>query len=296
MASCTIVIPTHNRDDLLPRAVRSALAACPADGEVLVVDDKSVVPACQVLNVVQDHRLRVVMNTGSSGAAHSRNLGVASACGDVIFFLDDDDELVPGYCDRVLGAIAVLDTKCCWGFSSTIERRGSADWTRTRKHLKTGPVRLSARPRDLVAAMSDGFWVRRQLFLETGGLDPEQTIDEDTDLCVRLVAQSLPPWFERDPGMVVYRGYAPARTTGAQLTVATPSHKGLMCYRRTHDKNVMRFGAYSAMRWFLATRYLRRAAKTGQAGAASAFVREQKPWLMSCMLAAFAWVKQLRHR
>lgn len=44
MSVCTIVIPTHNREALLERAVRSALATCPADGEVLVVDDKSDVP------------------------------------------------------------------------------------------------------------------------------------------------------------------------------------------------------------------------------------------------------------
>ncbi len=105
MSSCTIVIPTHNRDDLLPRAVRSALKACPPDGEVLVVDDKSIVPAKDVLIDIRDNRLKVLRNTGRSGAAHSRNLGVASAEGSVIFFLDDDDEMVGTYCGRVLANV-----------------------------------------------------------------------------------------------------------------------------------------------------------------------------------------------
>ena len=83
MPSCTIVIPTHNRDDLLVRSVRSALQACPADGEVLVVDDKSIIPAAQVLDTESDPRLRVIVNTGPSGASNARNLGVSSACGDV---------------------------------------------------------------------------------------------------------------------------------------------------------------------------------------------------------------------
>lgn len=33
----SIIIPTYNRPTLLQRAVRSALAACPPDGEVIVI-------------------------------------------------------------------------------------------------------------------------------------------------------------------------------------------------------------------------------------------------------------------
>lgn len=296
MVPCTIVIPTHNRDDLLVRAVQSALQACPAGGEVLVVDDKSIIPATQVLAAETDPRLRVIVNTGPSGASSTRNLGVASAVGDVIFFLDDDDELITGYCCRVLDAVVTHSAECRWGFSSTIERRDDADSIRTRKRLKQGPVSLSARPKDLVAAMSDGFWIQRQLFLEAGGLDIEQIIDEDTDLCVRLIAQELRPWHHAEPGTVVYRGYVPARTAGAQLTLGTSSQKGLLCYRRTHDKNVTRFGAFSAMRWYLATRYIRRAVKAGQGEAVMKFVHLQKPWPVFCLLASFAYIKRLIHR
>lgn len=49
MLRCSIVIPTCNREALLVRAVQSALLACPADGEVLVVDDKSAISASTVL-------------------------------------------------------------------------------------------------------------------------------------------------------------------------------------------------------------------------------------------------------
>lgn len=109
---------------------------------------------------------------------------------------------------------------------------------------------------------------QREGFLGVGALDPEQSIDEDTDLCMRLLARSCWPWHEPEPGMRVYRGYAPARSAGAQLTVATPIGKGLQCYRRTYDKNAASFGLYSAMRWFLATRYLKRAVKAGAVSAA----------------------------
>lgn len=296
MTSCTIVIPTHNRDDLLVRAVRSALQACPADGEVLVVDDKSIVPAAQVLAAETDPRLRVIVNTGPKGAASTRNLGVAVAAGDVVFFLDDDDEILPGYCERVLrqdGPASQAD----WGFSSIHERHvgQTTDNWRQRQRLTRGLVPHRARTKDTVAAMGDAFWIRRACFQQMGGLDPVQSIDEDTDLCVRLLAKSIRPWYETEPGMVVYRGYAPARPDGAQLTVATPSEKGLQCYRRTHDKNVVHFGKYSSMRWFLATRYLRRAVKAGAVSAALSFAMAQRPWPVALSLMAFVGLKRLAH-
>ncbi len=298
MNSCTVVIPTHNREALLERAVRSALAACPASGEVLVIDDKSGIPASEVLSKVQDGRLRVIVNAGRSGAASARNLGVSLASGRVVFFLDDDDELLPDYCQRVLGPDGP-SSRADWGFSSTVVRTGDdmpQDAMRIRKRLRRGLVHSTARVRDRVAAMSDGFWIKRELFQEVGGLDPEQTIDEDTDLCVRLLAKAGLAWYESEPGAMVYRGYVPAHAGAAQLTVATSARRGVDCYRRTHDKNASHFDAYSAMRWFLCTRYLRRAVKAGLTKDAAEFAGRQQPFLWSMLLQVFVLVKRMRPR
>lgn len=296
MTSCTIVIPTHNRDDLLVRAVRSALQACPTDGEVLVVDDKSIVPAAQVLAAETDPRLRVIVNTGPKGAVSTRNLGVAVAAGDVVFFLDDDDEILPGYCERVLRQDGPA-SQAEWGFSSILVRCSGQpiDNWRQRQRLTRGLVPRRARTKDALVAMSDGFWIRRTCFQQIGGLDPVQSIDEDTDLCARLLAQSRRPWYEPEPGMVVYKGYAPAWPDGAQLTVATPSEKGLHCYRRMSDKNAVHFGLYSSMRWFLATRYLRKAVKAGAVSTALSFAMAQRPWPVALSLMAFVGLKRLAH-
>lgn len=140
MLRCSIVIPTCNREALLVRAVQSALLACPADGEVLVVDDKSAISASTVLASISDNRLKVLVNIGRSGAAATRNLGVSNARGEIVFFLDDDDELLEDYCRKVLspvGPTSVAD----WGFSSTVVRTGdkrATDSLRVRKRLSKG--------------------------------------------------------------------------------------------------------------------------------------------------------------
>lgn len=253
MPRCTIVIPTHNREELLARAVRSALAACPSDGEVLVVDDKSAVPAEQVLALLLDQRLRVDVNPGASGAANARNWGVSQAEGDVIFFLDDDDEMRSDYCVRVLET-AVSPGTAEWGFASTVERSGAEvlrDRIRCRKRLQRGVVPRAASLKDWIAAVSDGFWIRRNTFEQLGGFARDQVIDENTDLCLRLIISSRQPWYEEDPGTVVYRGYVSARQQGAQLTVATAALTGLDCYRRTYELHANQFPPLSPERWFL---------------------------------------------
>lgn len=276
MTSCTVVIPTHNRAQLLERAVRSALSACPADGEVLVIDDKSSVAATQSLRAIADPRLRVMVNDGRSGAASTRNFGVLHALGAVVFFLDDDDEMLPEHCRRVLEPRGPAE-QAGWGFCSTIERRGHSlpvDTPRLRKRLSSGLVPRGARVRDWLAAMSDGFWIQRSLFLQVGALDPVLTIDEDTDLCLRLVAAGHWPWYEGRPGVVVYRDYQPASGDGSQLTVSTPAQRALDCYRRTYQKNAPAYPENAQVRWYLATRFLRRAVKAGREDLAWELVNE----------------------
>jgi cellulose synthase/poly-beta-1,6-N-acetylglucosamine synthase-like glycosyltransferase len=123
-------------------------------------------------------------------------------------------------------------------------------------------------------------------------LDPEQIIDEDTDLCMRLHSRKLRPWYEPKPGMVVYKGYVPARASGAQVTSSTPVLQGLSCYRRTHDKYLAQEGSSWRGRWFLATRYIRRAVKAGHERDAVTFAKCQSSWMWVFSLTVFTHLKQ----
>jgi glycosyltransferase involved in cell wall biosynthesis len=89
----TIAIPTKNRQDLVRRAVASALGQTFTDIEVVVVDDGSTKPVR--LDGIGDERLRVVRHLSSRGLCAARNTGLGAARGRWIAFLDDDDELAP---------------------------------------------------------------------------------------------------------------------------------------------------------------------------------------------------------
>ncbi|MBF2000008.1 MAG: glycosyltransferase family 2 protein [Synechococcales cyanobacterium C42_A2020_086] len=87
----SIIIPTHNRPQLLPLAVQSALNQTFDDFEVIVVDDAST----DFAPLPNDRRLRVIHLATSRGGAGARNVGTEAARGRWVTYLDDDDRLLP---------------------------------------------------------------------------------------------------------------------------------------------------------------------------------------------------------
>jgi glycosyltransferase involved in cell wall biosynthesis len=92
--SVSVIVPTFNRDRWLGNAIRSALHQLQAGDELIVVDDGSTddTPA-----VVAAFGTRVTYLRGEHrGAGPARNLGLAHARGDLVAFLDSDDEWLLG--------------------------------------------------------------------------------------------------------------------------------------------------------------------------------------------------------
>src|SRR4051812_26283844 len=86
----SIVIPTYNRAALVGRAIESALRAASPGDEILVVDDGSTDGTEAALASFRD-RIRFI-TAPHRGAGATRNRGIAEAGGDLIAFLDSDDE------------------------------------------------------------------------------------------------------------------------------------------------------------------------------------------------------------
>lgn len=106
----SVVIPTHDRADLLGRAVASVLGQTVTDLEVIVVDDAGSVPVA----VPPDPRVRVVRRSVNGGAGACRNTGVELATGRYVAFLDDDDTWVPDRLELALAGLARAPIAVCW--------------------------------------------------------------------------------------------------------------------------------------------------------------------------------------
>src|SRR6266851_295823 len=93
--SLSVVIPTYNRAHLISRALASAIRETKPGDEMIVIDDGSSDNTEAVVKRFDDVRIRYVRQS-NQGAGAARNRGAQEASGDLLAYLDSDDEWLPG--------------------------------------------------------------------------------------------------------------------------------------------------------------------------------------------------------
>jgi glycosyltransferase involved in cell wall biosynthesis len=96
----SIILPTHNRRHVLPRAIASICGQTFTDFEAIVIDDGSTDDTRQFLSEIDDPRIVPVILEANAGACAARNVGLARARGEFVTFLDSDDEFHPEKLER----------------------------------------------------------------------------------------------------------------------------------------------------------------------------------------------------
>ncbi|HMZ21534.1 MAG TPA: glycosyltransferase family A protein, partial [Blastocatellia bacterium] len=100
----SIIVSSYNYGRFLNEAIDSALGQTYANTEVIVVDDGSTDDSRQIIAAYDDRILPVLKDNG--GQASAFNAGFAASRGQVVFFLDSDDVLLP---TAVENAVAFFD-------------------------------------------------------------------------------------------------------------------------------------------------------------------------------------------
>ncbi|MFQ5515275.1 MAG: glycosyltransferase family A protein [Myxococcota bacterium] len=262
-----MVIPARDAAPLLPRALRSALQQEWAPLEILVVDDGS---SDDTRRVAESFGAPVrVLHQAPAGPAAARNLGILSARGTHIAFLDADDEWRREHLARAANAFAAEST-LHW-FSAAFE-----------KHERDGRV---WKPRPEATRLIDGRYfedyleaaqswtcytptmvVRRETLLRIGLFDPSLPTGEDIDLWLRIALEhprigycpeaTVIIW--STPGSLVTRGLF---DLAAAQRLAQRFEHSAATHGRLHDPC---FRSY-LIRWM--THFLRDALRAGDRGA-----------------------------
>jgi glycosyltransferase involved in cell wall biosynthesis len=92
MPLVSVIILTKNRKELLRKALESVERQTFRDFEILVVDDGSTDGTEQRLKDLRFNDLKIFRHEDSKGIIQSRIDGLAAATGELVAFLDDDDE------------------------------------------------------------------------------------------------------------------------------------------------------------------------------------------------------------
>ncbi len=111
----SVVIPTMNREGLLPRAIDSVIAQTFTDWEIVLVDDGSTDGTPRVARSYLDRlgeRLTYIPQD-NCGCSAARNRGINASRGRFISFLDSDDEFLPHKLQR---QIELFDARPETGF------------------------------------------------------------------------------------------------------------------------------------------------------------------------------------
>jgi len=183
MALTSIIIPTHDRPEMLPRAVESARRAG-SNIEVVVVEDGSsdetgaVCRSLPGITLVRLQRCR--------GVGHARAAGIAASSGTYISLLDDDDVRLPGTIDRQLAHLeARPEAALVYGQIYRATQSLAIDAERVfPRECPVGEVYWTLMASNFIASCS--VVVRRSAIESVGGWCGDTAPADDWDLWLRI--------------------------------------------------------------------------------------------------------------
>lgn len=183
----SVIIPTHNRADLVVQAVESVLNQTYTNIEIIVVDDGSTDNTYEALKK-HEKRIRYIFQQRSE-RSKARNEGFRHSKGSYIAFLDSDDLWLPMKIEK---QVQVLNEKRNVGVVYTdvefIDRNGNA---------YDGEICTDALKRkrqdfyedlmtDNIVGSPSAVMVRRECLVMAGLFDESMNACEDLDLWQRL--------------------------------------------------------------------------------------------------------------
>lgn len=173
--SVSVIIPTHERPELLSRALASVRRQTRPPDEVLVVSDGDACPPTAP-------GCRIVALGANTGGATARNVGARQARSEWLAFLDDDDEWNPRYLENALHHHAEAELVLT-GFDKVRSDGEVVPEKIPPSHLEASEWMVRNQ-----GLRGSNLLVRRELFAHSGGFDEVLTAGQDMDLAVRVAA------------------------------------------------------------------------------------------------------------
>ncbi|MFB9980410.1 glycosyltransferase [Mesorhizobium kowhaii] len=199
----SIVVPAHNAEATLARALDCLLDQEIVDWEAIIVDDASTdrTPTIIAGYVEQDARFRTLSSCAYS-AAGARNSGISTARGRWLMFLDADDWVDASFLAKMLAALKTApDAVAAYCGSRRVMPDGELTPSSISTEVAIQPFETFARQ---CAIRTHALLVDRETIVELGGFDVSLRTCEDWDLWQRL-ARLGKNWVMVDEPLAFYR-------------------------------------------------------------------------------------------
>jgi glycosyltransferase involved in cell wall biosynthesis len=182
----SIIIPSYNRAEFLPRAIHSVLEQSYPNWELWIIDDGSTDNTKEVVTAFTDERINYVYQTNAERSA-ARNNGIERATGDFICFMDSDEYIDKNRLELLLENIskynhrtAVYYTDICFEDADTLK-----------KYIKKGksftfPIDYDELIKTVIGTPQ---LCCSSEILKKHHFNPELSIGEDMELLFRIAAE-----------------------------------------------------------------------------------------------------------
>ena len=126
----SVIIPTYNVEKYIVECVDSLLRQVKAPNEILIVNDGSTDGTLALLEQNYAHLSQVkIITTENGGAGHARDVGIAQAQGQFLFFCDPDDVVVDGLVAELAMVAEKYPETNLFCFNSCVYRDGQIEIT-----------------------------------------------------------------------------------------------------------------------------------------------------------------------
>jgi len=192
MSGLSVVVPTHNRSDLLAITLRSVLRQRDVDLEVIVVDEASTDDTAGMLAALGDSRVRSIRHETSLGVSTARNHGAAEAQGEWVAFTDDDDLWAPDKLSRQLRAANATGRD--WAYAGSVNITDGFRIVHGVPPLPPEQVAAVLPHYNAVPGGGSNVIVRRDTLQRVGPFDVRLLNTEDWEMWIRLAKAGPPAW------------------------------------------------------------------------------------------------------
>lgn len=180
----SVVIPTYNRTDFLPKDMQSVLNQTYRDWEMIIVDDGSIDKTEEVVKGYKESRIRYITHKYNLGLSAARNTGIKNSRGKYIAFLDSDDEWFPEKISCQMNIFQKEDSKCGVVCTGGYKIKGNQIMSK-----KSVPINLDSFYEKFLfenITWTSNVLVKKECFKKAGLFDENLESCEDWDMWIRI--------------------------------------------------------------------------------------------------------------
>lgn len=186
MPCVSVIVPAYNAEKTILETIKSIQAQTFSDFELIVINDGSSDRTIELLNTINDPRLKV-FSYENGGLPIARNRGIQRAAGEFITFIDADDLWKPSKLEAQLKALqAYPEAGVVYSWTAFIDENSDFLYAWEPLHWQ-GNIYPKLLIRNFISSGSN-ILIRRQFVQAAGEFDPNLKSVEDWDYYLRLAA------------------------------------------------------------------------------------------------------------